>query len=206
MYEIQKTITDFTSIVVNLDVLKLQDEVWSNLNITTLFHGVRTNNDNAEIFFVFENEPDAGEKTVLDAIIGAHIGVAASASALDIEKSLAKKLVDDCAGEARAKYVTISPGQTAVYIEKEKQAKAFKDAGYPVDETGYEFITAEKNAQGVSATIAADTVLATAAGWKLLAANIEEIRLDYKNQITAAVDINSVIALRNKSRALLDAI
>lgn len=206
MFEIQKVGTDFVAATNGIDIDSLQDSIWVDAGITTLFHGCHTRNDLAEINFVFEVEPSAGEKTILDGIVAAHTGKPAEPSALDKEKELSKQLIDDCAGEARARYITVAPGQDAVYIKKEQQSQAYKDAGYPVDETGYELVTAQKNADSTTATVAADYILATAASWKIIAANIEELRISYKNQIGAAVDINSVIALRNKGRALLDAI
>lgn len=206
MFEIQKASTDFVAATNGIDFVSLQDAIWIDAGITTLFHGYRSENDFADIWFVFEVEPSAGEKTILDGIIAAHTGKPAEPSALDKQKAESSNLIDDCAGEARARYITVSPGQDAVYIKKEEQSQKFKDASYPVDETGYELVTAQKNADGTSATVAADYILAKAAAWKLLAANIEELRLSYKNQIDTAVDINSVKALTNKGRALLDAI
>jgi len=206
MYTISKVAADFVAIVNGLDATTLQNEIWINVNITTLFYGVATQNDNANIDFLFESEPSGAEKTELDSIIAAHTGKPTPLTALQQEVFNAKKEIDDCAGDARARYITISPGQSAVYIEKEKQSQTFKDSGYPADETGYEFVTAEKNAQGVSSTVAADTVLAMAGGWKLLAATIEETRLSYKNQVAAAPDVNTVIALKNKARAILNSI
>ena len=206
MFEIQKTLTDFVAATNGIDFTSLQDTIWTDAGVTTLFHGCNSENNYAVVIFVFDSEPSAGEKTIIDGIVAAHTGKPATLSALAAEIESSKDEVDTCAGEARSRYITVAPGQSAAYIEKEKQSQNFKDAGYPADETGYEFVTAEKNAQGTSATVAADTVLVMAAGWKIVAANIEEIRLDYKNQIAAAVDVNTVIALKNKARAILDAI
>lgn len=206
MFEIQKNYSDFTAVVTTIDIISLQDTVWANINISTLFYGCITNDEDSTLKFSFDVEPSPTEKSELDNIVVAHTGKPAEPSALDKEKGLAKQLIDDCAGEARARYITVAPGQDAVYIKKEQQSQAYKDAGYPVDETGYELVTAQKNADSTTATVAADYILATAASWKTIAANIEELRISYKNQIGAAVDVNSVIALRNKGRALLDAI
>ena len=206
MHEVQKVSSDFVAASNGLDTSAMSNAIWVDEAIPTLFLGMRTNNDGTDVTFVFDSVPAGSELTQLDVLIAAHTGKPAAITVLNAEILKAKEEVDACAGEARARYITVAPGQSAVYIEKEKQSKAFKDAGYPVDETGYEFVTANKNADGVTAQVAADTVLAIANGWKLIAAGIEEIRIGYKNQITAAVDINAVKALKNKAKALLDAI
>jgi hypothetical protein len=205
MYEIAKLNTDFINAVNGIDISTFQDAIRINVTITTLFHGTKTENNGVNLIFIFDSEPSAGELTELDVLIAAHTGKPVEPTALEKEISASKSAVDIAAGEARARYITVTPGQTAVYIEKEKQSKAFKDAGYPVDETGYGFVTAEKNAQSVTATVAADTVLAMSTGWKVIAANIEQTRLEYKNQISTAANINSAKALSNKAIALLNA-
>ena len=87
------------------------------------------------------------------------------------------------------------------------EAQDHKYASYPADLSNNPFIQAEVNAQGHNTgQEASDAILATAAGWKTIAANIEEIRLDYKNQVDAALTPENVSALSNKARATLDAI
>lgn len=207
MYSINKVAADFVAATNGIDLLKFQDDVWVNATITTLLLGVKTTNDGANLEFIFDSEPSAPEKTEFDTLVAAHTGSPAALTAVEEAQEAAKSAIDVAAGSARARYVTVTPGQAEVYVEKGKQAQEFKDASYPADETGYEFITAEKNAQGVTATVAADTILATAAGWKAIAANIEEIRLDYKNQVGAELaDVKVIKALGNKAIALLNAI
>lgn len=206
MFEIQKSNEDFSAATNGVDFISLQNSIWIDGGITTLFHGCRSENNYTDIYFVFDSEPSAGEKTILDGIVAAHVGKPAEPSDLEKAKKRAKEFIDNCSCDARARYITVGAGQDAVYIEKEKQAQAYKDASYPADETGYELVTAQKNADSTSSTQAADYILATASGWKIIAASIEELRISYKNQIDAAVDVNSVIALQNKGRALLDAI
>jgi hypothetical protein len=145
----------------------------------------------------------AGDVAVLDGLITAHTPPA-TLSALDEAKKIAKQEIDDAAGMARRRYITVAPGQDAVYVEKGKDAQAYKDAGYPVDETGYEFVTAEKNATGKTATQATDDMLALGASWKVVAANIEEIRIGKKQEIDNAVDVATVNSLRYNGRVLLD--
>ncbi|RME58088.1 hypothetical protein D6779_07220, partial [Candidatus Parcubacteria bacterium] len=63
----------------------------------------------------------------------------------------AEKMIDEAAGQARARYITVAPGQEATYVEKARQAEAFKAAGYPtpVDVNLYPLIDAEVQATGL---------------------------------------------------------
>jgi len=83
--------------------------------------------------------------------------------------------VDCAAGEARSRYITVQPGQDAVYNLKLQQATACKAAGY--DATGLRLIEAESAATGKTVTEVCDVILATAAAWVDIAANIEAIRM-----------------------------
>jgi hypothetical protein len=196
--------TAFTSVTTEVDFRTLQDAIWVDATFVALFQGLSVRG--TTYTFMFNQALTAPEETALDAIIAAHTGKVPEPSALDQAKQTAKQVIDDAAGEARGRYITVAPGQDAVYVEKGKDAQAYKDAGYPVDETGYEFVTAEKNATGKTATQAADDLLAVGASWKGLAASIEELRINYKGQVDAAVDENTAIALGSKGAALLDAV
>ena len=103
-------------------------------------------------------------------------------------------LVDVAAGEARARYITIAPGQDIVYELKRVQATAYKAAGYPADMTNYPLIEAEQLARGGTAQDAADFILSKSAAWQQLAASIELLRQGAKVNMaadTTSVDIES---------------
>lgn len=100
----------------------------------------------------------------------------------------AHKKIDSAAGDARARYITVAPGQDAVYSLKKEQAEVYKAAGYPADTTDYQLIQAEADASGTTTTIACDFILSKAAQWVQLAANIEQIRQSAKRQISAITD------------------
>jgi len=96
--------------------------------------------------------------------------------------------IDNAAGEARARYITVAPGQDAVYALKKEQAESYKAEGYPVDTTKYLLIQAEANAMASSTTVACDYILATANQWMQLAAAIEQIRQSAKQSASGITD------------------
>lgn len=96
--------------------------------------------------------------------------------------------IDKAAGEARARYITVAPGQEAVYALKKEHAESYKAAGYPADTTAYPLIQAEADASGTSAQAACDFILSKAAQWVQLAATIEQLRQSAKQQVGAITD------------------
>ncbi len=143
--------------------------------------------------------PDGvSRQEVLDAI--------AAFDPLPALKADAVARVDRAAGAARARYITTTPGQEAVYALKREQAAAYQAAGYPADTTGYPLIAAESAATGVTPTQAADTILATAAQWIALAAAIEQLRQGAKAAIAVDVDAVTVAAEADDAVTQLDAI
>lgn len=92
--------------------------------------------------------------------------------------------VDQAAGRARARYITVAPGQEITYLLKGQQAEAYKAAGY----TGQvpPMIEAEANAVGCSPQEAADDILAQQALWVVKAAQIEASRRSWKLSIATS--------------------
>lgn len=96
--------------------------------------------------------------------------------------------IDQAAGAARLRYITEVPGQQAVYLSKEAQARQFKAAGYPVDAVPA-YVAAEVQAMGEGATpqLAADSILVIADRWQgELSPRIERERLKGKWAVQAA--------------------
>jgi len=201
----------FVSALEPIDVEKLSREIWINNNITTLMLGVRSvfnsDNSNLDYIIVFSNTISAAEQTELDSIIAAHTGKDPEPSQIDQLKEDSKTEIDNCAGEARDRYVTTTKAQDAVYVLKEKEAEKYKGNGYPADLTGYPFVQADKNARNFNTgQEAADDILTLATNWTYLAAQIEEIRLGYKDQIDQSNDPDTINALASKAKAILDSI
>lgn len=121
-------------------------------------------------------------------------------------RSQACDKVDQAAGAARSRYLTVAPGQEATYIAKELSARAYKAAGYPSDTTAYPWIAAESVATGATPTVAADNIIATADAWAAIGAQIEEIRISGKALINTKMNQNTINTALATILAQLDAI
>lgn len=87
--------------------------------------------------------------------------------------------VNTAAGESRAKYITVIPGQEATYQMKGAEAdaaNAILAAGGTIDPTNYPMINAEAEATGSTFEDTLALVTQTAAQWKQLAVQIEALR------------------------------
>lgn len=99
----------------------------------------------------------------------------------------AKADIDRAAGKARSRF--ISPGALVdqEYLAAENAAQSFKDAGYPSTDVPPE-VQAWADAAGMTATAAADDILATATAWRDALAQIRALRLQGKADVDAAAD------------------
>lgn len=101
--------------------------------------------------------------------------------------------IDAEAGAARARYITVAPGQEATYLTKETQARAYKAAGYPsASVASYPMVEAEALAiygdtpAAADIQVACDGIIAQADAWITTAAQIERARIGGKRAVTAA--------------------
>jgi len=108
----------------------------------------------------------------------------------------AQLAIDRAAGDARSRYITTVAGQEATYIEKARQAEAYKAAGYPdtPDQVAHIYIVAEKNARGGSTTYrqACDAILVERDQWAVKGAQIEEARRGAKIALSQAISEQDV--------------
>lgn len=118
--------------------------------------------------------------------------------------------IDAEAGTARARYITVAPGQEATYMLKEAHARAYKAAGYPAAAVAdYAMVEAEAKAiNGAAPTAAqmqaaADGIIAQADAWIGKAAQIERSRIAGKRAITVAADVELVGVARESAVATL---
>jgi hypothetical protein len=121
-------------------------------------------------------------------------------------KSQAKDVIDQAAGRARARYITVAPGQEATYQAKATEADSYVAAERPVDTTPYPILTAEAQARGISVSDMADLVRTTRDQWIQLAAIIEALRVGGKLAVDAAVDHAGVDAARDEAIAQLEVV
>lgn len=124
---------------------------------------------------------------------------------LDELQAQALAQIDQAAGAARLRYITEVPGQQAVYLSKEAQARQFKAAGYPADAVPA-YVAAEVQAMGEGATSqqAADAILAIAERWQgVLSPRLELERLKGKRAVQAAT---TAAAARMAAQAAIEAL
>lgn len=98
--------------------------------------------------------------------------------------------IDWEAGQTRAKYITIAPGQEATYLIKGQQARDFSAAGHtgPVPS----LVQAEADATGELPADACTRILAEEAAWVEAAAHIERERRLGKINVDAASDAEAI--------------
>jgi hypothetical protein len=88
---------------------------------------------------------------------------------LEQVKAAAVERINREAGDERAKHITVTTGQSATYIEKQKEAERYAAGG----EGPFWYLEAEAEATGDTVEAVAALVLATAAAWTPINAAIE---------------------------------
>lgn len=93
--------------------------------------------------------------------------------------------IDRESGEVTARYITVRPGQTEAYAEKEKEALAWQTDPDP-DPANYPACALEASLIGVSCAVIIDEVWATSQDWRPKARSIEAHRRAAKVMVSAA--------------------
>lgn len=122
------------------------------------------------------------------------LGIAPPVDALDAPppapvadlKSAAMAAIDSAAGAARARYITVAPGQEATYQAKSVEAESYIAAGRPADATPYPILSAEAAVRGISVSDIADMVIGVRDQWTGIAAQIEAQRISGRLGVEAA--------------------
>lgn len=110
----------------------------------------------------------------------------AAPGGIDAIRREVREAIDAVAGEARARHITVAPGQAETYTAKAEQAQAYLAAGAPGDLSEWPWIRVDAQAFGMSGETAASSILANRDAWTQLGAKIEEIRLRAKAAVNAA--------------------
>ena len=122
-------------------------------------------------------------------------------------KREARRQIDEAAGRARARYITVAPGQDATYQAKYLQALSYVAAGYPAAATPYPWIASEAAATGLTVTQTADRIKALGDAWAgVIGPAIEGARIagkDALEPLTTRAEVQSAVAA---ARATLGAI
>ena len=118
---------------------------------------------------------------------------------LNSVKSAAHDAIDKAAGDARARYITVAPGQEVTYLAKEREARDFASGG-----TGpWPILEAEAAALGIAVADLAALVIQTADAWWPKAAAIEAARRAGKESVNAATSVAAVHAAQAAAIAQL---
>jgi hypothetical protein len=124
---------------------------------------------------------------------------------LPAQKTNAQNQIDQVAGTARSRYITIAPGQEATYLSKFLDAQTYLQATNP-DLTNYPYVAAESAASGTDPGTAAQSIMTQAKLWAKKGAQIEQARLSGKYQINTAGDTSSVATLLAQTLSALNAL
>ena len=117
------------------------------------------------------------------------IGGALVETGADGLRTWAIAAVDQAAGRKRLQFITDSPGQQAVYLAKEAEARAYVAlVSPPADLADYPMIASEIGITGATALEVANVWIAMADQWRDTSAAIENARLTAKRDIAAAAD------------------
>ncbi len=179
-------------------------------------HGGNIPTDAVEITSAYHAEllaaQSAGKRIQPDAS-GYPVAVDPPAPSIAETQATALASIDAEAGAARARYITVAPGQEATYMLKAEQARAYKAAGYPsAAVAGYPMVDAEAKAINGAAPTAAqiqtaiDGIIAQADAWIAKAAQIERARIGGKRAVAAALNVAGVEAARAAAVAELAAL
>jgi hypothetical protein len=105
--------------------------------------------------------------------------------------------VDQLAGETRALFLTVSPGQELTYLMKLNEAKSFPNAPTP-------WIDSEALATGKTVQEVVQTILQTAQVWEIVGSQIEAARMKAKQIIKNATSVKEMYDAKNELQTTLN--
>lgn len=118
-----------------------------------------------------------------------------------------KDQIDQSAGAARARYLTISPGQEATYTAKYADAKAYFDEGLTHDMSKHPWIKQEADRTGVTYEVAAKRIKDLGDYWHFtIGPTIEGRRMAGKDALVNITGISQIIASVRATQQKLDLI
>lgn len=129
---------------------------------------------------------------------------------LSVLREQAKNAIDQKASEIRGTYIT--SGMDSTYLAKAQQTEDFIAAGYPVDLTGYGYISAELSRLGLDPAVladrqtAADGIIAIRLQWLQVDGMIESARLTGKADVESRQAENTIETAKDSAIANLEAL
>ena len=120
----------------------------------------------------------------------------------------ANTTIDQTAGAARARYITVASGQDATYVAKYQDAIAFTAANFlPADATGFPWVQQEATATNTSPQTTATNIVTSGNDWNnIIGPKIEGLRVGGKAAIASLTDIQLVIGSAYATTTLLNAV
>jgi hypothetical protein len=123
---------------------------------------------------------------------------------VDEARQWARDQIDKAAGMARARFITLTPGQDTTYQVKYAEAQAFADSGAADDAGAFPWIAAEAQHAGVSLTAAAARIKRKGDEWnKIYGPRIEAIRVAAKDQLAGFAEVGQVVKVARAAVAAL---
>lgn len=107
------------------------------------------------------------------------------------------ELADQLAGETRALFLTVSPGQELTYLMKLNEAKIFPNSPTP-------WIDSEALATGKTVQEVVQTILQTAQAWEIVGSQIEAARMKAKQIIKNATSVKEMYDAKNELQTTLN--
>lgn len=144
------------------------------------------------------------QRAAVLAVYDAHNPVQSAQQLLASAAGSALTAIDVAAEAARLRYITGGSGQSATYMLKEQQARAFAGLVYTGTVPG--LVQSEATARGVSAQVACSAIIGEADAWHALAAVIETARRSGKVAVNAAANLASLEAARDTALTTLSAV
>ena len=118
-----------------------------------------------------------------------------------------KDQIDASAGQARSRYLTVSPGQEATYTAKYADAKAFFEAGDNPDMSMHPWIKQEADRTGMTFQAAANRIKQLGDYWQFVVGpDIEGKRMGGKDSLDRINGIPQIVAAVRLSQQELDQI
>lgn len=122
-------------------------------------------------------------------------------------RSWGKDEIDASAGKARARFLTISPGQEATYTAKYADAKAFLLEGENPDINAHPWIKQEAERTGMTYVAAATRIKTLGDYWHFtIGPAIEGTRMEGKDKLETLTGISSIVSSVRQSQQQLDQI
>lgn len=113
--------------------------------------------------------------------------------------------INQSAGQARARYITVEPGQESTYRIKADEADAYVAASRPADTTPYPVLSAEAAARSMTVSALADEVRTTRDAWVQVAAQVEAERMRGKTNVAACSAVDPAAPTAAETQAVTDA-